>query len=419
MSVNYSKPPKVSKETEQLLFQAIVQDDAVRIGVFLEQGISMSHYFEDDWDGICDDQGRRTFHRSISEVVVRRNALRIAGEFFKQGYSEAHFEREAPVAYAASFGSAEMIRLMIDKGFDPNKKRHSEPPLLIAVIRGSYECCAALIESGKCNPYVKDQYGRSYISDETDEQGHPIVISRDNRPLGEAARQGRLDIVQLIVEFKADKKTMVRAAVLAAENGHEDVSLYLLDKLDALRKKGTTHDYPYHIAIAAVQHRLTSVIDRIIAQEPRALHLVNGNSTLLSAACKHNDVELVRRLLAAGVDAHAQGDSIYYVYTGKEFLTCQSDELWERRYDPAPGMGDMKIAGPLRSQSPSSPLAEAAASGNLEIVRLLVEQGVDHNTAYVKTSRPNLKMSLMFNVAAIELAKHFGHNAVVDYLSSI
>lgn len=392
---------EINDDVERELLKAISLDDTIQFCKFLEQGLPATHHFSGYW---MEDSEAGFFRKSIAEVVVIKNALQIGDILFDQKNIQAQFEYKAAIGYAAVFGTADMIRLMVAKGFDPNKKRYTSPPLLLAIIRESMDCCEALIESGHCNPYAKDQYH---------------IINKENRPLCEAARQGWLDIVRLIVEFKKDNKTLARAAIVAAENSHEEVALYLLDKLNVGRKKGNTQDCPYHIIIPAIEHRLMRIVNRLLEEEPRALHLVNNNATALSTACKHNNIELVKRLISMGADIHAADDKKHHVYTGKKFVTCSSEELLNSAYDPPPGAGDMKIALPLYRQSPSSPLAEAAASGNLEIVQLLIEQGVNPDTAYIKCSRPELKMTLMHDVAAIELARHFGHTAVVDYLAGI
>ena len=392
--------PNVSEEMERELVRAISLDDGALFQKLLGQGISAFHIFR-GYENEGGDLG--TFHKPIAQVIVIKNALRIASTFFDLQDMQAQFEYKAPVAYAIVFGTPEMVRLMVDKGFDVNKKRVTQPPLLAAAIKGCLDCCKALIGSGRCNPYAKDQHDGPH----------------EDRPLCEAARQGRLDIVKLIVEFKKDRRTLVRSAIVAAENGHEEVALYLLDALDAGRKKGGTEEYPYHIIMVAAEHRLMKIVDRVLAQEPRTLHLINDHKTPLAMACKNNHIELLEQLIAMGADVHAVEDSRYFVYTGKTFMACNAEELWDAGYNPAPNAGEMKIAQPLHRQSPSSPLAEAAASGHLGIVKMLVGLGVDPETAYIKAPRPGLTMALMFNVPAIELARAHGHAAVVDYLSGV
>jgi ankyrin repeat protein len=385
---------------EKEVFGTVCSDNAKEFQRLLATNHNFSFRFRGDWiDGDVID----IYQKSVAEVVVIKNALQIGEVFFGLEGVEAQFEYKAAIAYAVLFGTPDMIRLMVRKGFDPNKKRHTEPPLLIAAIKGDFEACEAMMASGQCNPYVKDQYGR---------------VEKEDRPLCEAARQGGLDIVKLIVEFKKDKRTLVRAAIVAANNGHEAVALYLLDQLANGRKKGSTQDYPYHIIIPAARHEMMRIVERLIKEEPRTLHLVNANETALSVACKYNKINLAKYLISQGSDVHATDESKYYVYTGSEFIECGAEELWNSPYAPPPHAHEMKIALPLSRESPSSPLAEAAASGNLEIVELLIANGVGPETAYMKSARrPGLKLEMTYDVPAIELARHFGHTSVVDYLS--
>ncbi|WP_170834009.1 ankyrin repeat domain-containing protein [Pseudomonas argentinensis] len=398
---------EVTDELEEEIFKTIATDDAEKFNSLLEQGLFLGHNFNGSWIGDIlsnNPESINFYHWTVPEVIALKNALKIADNVFSLQHVQALFPYTAAVAQAALLGKADMIRLMISKGFDPNKKRHTEPPLLIAVISGNYECCEALVGSGLCNPYVKDRYGR---------------IGKDDRPLGEAARQGRLDIVKLIVEFKKDKKTLVRAAVLAAENGHEEIAQYLLDSLDAGRKKGSTQEYPYHMAIPAVKHRMVSVIERLLRIEPRILDLVDNNRTMLSTACEHNHIDLVEYFIGLGADVHATDSSKYIVYSGKGFAFCASEELFEACNLPPTGAGDMKISLPLYSQTPSSPLAEAAANGHLEIVKMLVGRGVKLDTAYIKSPRFGIDRELTYDAPAINLARAYGHEAVVEYLSTV
>nr|WP_298138317.1 ankyrin repeat domain-containing protein [uncultured Pseudomonas sp.] len=397
---------KLTDELEEEIFKIIAADDAEKFNLLLEQGLSLGHRFSGSWIGDLlsnDPEIINFYHWTVPQVIVLKNALKIAGNVFSL-HVQALFPYKAPIAEAALLGKADMIRIMISKGFDPDKKRHTEPPLLIAVISGNYECCEALVGSGLCNPYVKDRYGR---------------VGKDDRPLGEAARQGRMDIVKLIVEFKKDKKTLVRAAVLAAENGHEEIALYLLDNLDAGRKKGSSQEYPYHMAIPAVKHRMISVIERLLRVEPRILDLVDNNRTMLSTACEHNHIDLVEYFVGLGADVHATDSPKYIVYSGKGFASCAAEELFEACYQPPPGAGDMRISLPLYSQTPSSPLAEAAANGHLEIVKMLVEWGVNIDTAYIKSPKYGMDRKLTYGAPAIDLARAYGHGAVVEYLSAV
>lgn len=398
---------EVTEGLEEEIYNAIAMDDVEKFNSLLEQGVSVSHYFKGDWiwDVLSSDSEIvNFFHWSIPQVIVMKNALKIADSVFELQYVQSLFPYKAAVANAVLQGRADMIRLMISKGFDPNKKSYYEPPLLGAVINGSYECCEALVKSGLCNPYVKARYSRG----------------KEDRPLSEAARQGRLDIVKLIVEFKKDKKMLVRAAVLAAENGHEEVALYLLDSLDVGRKKGSTHEYPYHMAMHAVKYRMISVIERLLRVEPRVLHLVDSNRTMLSVACEHNHIDLVEYFVGLGADVHATDKKKYLVYTGKEFVSnAATEELLKECNSPPKGAYDMKISLPLFSQAPSSPLAEAVAGGHLEIVKKLVEWGVNPGTAYVKSFRSGIDSKLTYNAPAIDIARGYGHAAIVEYLSSV
>ena len=395
----------ITDQIEENLFKIICLDDVVAFKVLLESNLSLNHQFVGDWMTqsplISHAEHPSIYNKTIPVVVVIKDAKQIAEAIFDLEGTDAYFSNRAPIYYCCVYRSVNVLRILLKKGFDPNKKQHTEPPLLAAVLEGFYDCCEALIESGKCNPYVKDQYGRLY---------------RENRPLCEAARAGRLDIVKLIVEFKQNKKMLVRATITASKNGHEEIVLYLLDKLDKGRKKSNTQNYPFHVVIAAAENGLHRVIDRMIEMEPRVIQLVDGNRTMLSTAAKVNDIELVKRLLSMGADIHAADKSLYYLYTGKIFIQAGSPEASAQFSNP-PGAQEMLISIPLSHENPSSPLAEASANGNLEIVKLLVSDGADPDLSFVHAQRNDLNFYLMCNSSAIQLAEARGHTKVVDFLT--
>ena len=410
---------EVTEELEEKIFNIICKDDVSAFKLLLAQGLPLHHRFKGDWISehpvIKNNNHPVIYAQSVAKVVVINNAKKIATVMFDLPGIEDRFESRAPIYYAAEYGSADIIRLLIDKGFDPNRKQHGTTPLHYAVFLKQLDCVKALIDSGKCNPYLVSRSGPG-----------------DNCTLCQAAKEGLDGIVKIIVEFKLDKKWATAAAVIAAENAYEEIALYLLDKLDQKQKKADEKYYPFHIVIPAARNNLTRIIDRMLEKEPRVLNLVGQGSTMLSSAAEANNIKLVKKLIRLGaqvfvpqrklmgLDGENKINSNLHSYNGREILaygtSSQSRPEYGSKQDAkltAEAL-EMRIYGAF----PSDPLAEAVVNRNLELVKLFVEAGCVASESYLSSSRNGVSYEQSSKLNAIELARLLGFSEIADYLGA-
>jgi ankyrin repeat protein len=117
---------------------------------------------------------------------------------------------------AAFSGSADAVRLLLDRGADPNlraRTRFRNTPLQAALLPGQYETAKLLLERG-ADPNVRQAKGFT--------------------PLQEAALLGRRDLVDLLLAHGAEPNSRAddgRTAVTEALRGrHADLAAYLKSK---------------------------------------------------------------------------------------------------------------------------------------------------------------------------------------------
>ncbi|MFN4120164.1 ankyrin repeat domain-containing protein [Acidovorax sp.] len=364
---------KLSEAQDRELIDIIDCDDAERMKQLLDQGMPAEHRLTSLWAMTALQNEGRT----VPQMVIARNALKVADHVFDRLSKNWNLDTKNALIFAVQDGTSDMVRLMIGKGFDPDKKSYQEPPFWHAVVKGRYDICEALLSSGQCNPYAKTGHAAALWLD-----GKPVHLEKT--PIGEAIRQGRLDIVKLIVEFKLNKAALADAAEVAVKYHQEDIALYLLDKLHAGRKPGDTRNYPARMALWAAERGMFHIAERLMEKEPRVLQLLVNNDSLVCAAARRGDFEQVQQLVAMGAEIQAKNTSNFYVYDGKEFLTCEAAK------------------GTRHAQYPLSPLYQAAENGHLEIVKYLVERGV-----------------LPYETSLIGYCEARGHTEVAEYLKSL
>ena len=381
---------EVTEQVEKELYQILKNDDKHEFEKYLNKNLNLNHTFT----GI--DIELDAYYKTICGVIVCMNALKIAELCFHTESMDKLGFREAPIYTASKNNDSEMIELLISKGISPNKKYQGNTPLLTTILEENYDAFKTLLNSGKCNPSSKNSHSMSMSVE-------GCTIYTEKTPICELARRGLVDFVELIMEYKIDKKQMQRAVIVACENNHEEIALKLLDKIDLKRKGSDLINYPLSAIFPAIENSLHNVTERLLSIDPQIVNYIDNRRTLISSACKVNNTLLIRNLLSKNVDVQCVDRSKYVIFDNKQFLVANT-----------------KQAEDFSFEQPTHPLAVASAHGHLDLVKLFIELGVDSRVSIIRENTAGFTgNSMLYNVPALDLAKENDHSEVVSFLEGI
>ncbi|MCA9399637.1 MAG: ankyrin repeat domain-containing protein, partial [Candidatus Omnitrophica bacterium] len=254
---------------------------------------------------------------------------------------------------AVAAENSEMIELLARKGADINHLSSWDTPLLInAIMHDKFTAAKKLVLLGA------DIKVRGYHREELN-----IYLSWDWTPLMCAARQGRLELVQTILDKGADvnetgwsqsRRVPENAADIAAYSGHMDV-LQLLLKKGAILSPNVLHK--------AVRAGRADIVKFLITEQKSDVNFLDplqGKSPLMEAAWwGHKDILL--ELIHSGADVNQKGS-----------------------------FGHTPLGEAIRSNNPDS-------NRQLEVIVLLVENGADvadEDNVYLMTP---LQLAIEYN----------------------
>lgn len=152
----------------------------------------------------------------------------------------------------------------------------------------------------------------------------------------------------------------------------------------------------------AVKAADTEQVRSLIAGSKERLQQMTPFGTWLHIAAKHGNLEMVQCLISMGADVNAKGGT----FGGAPI-------------NLAAGYGQIDVVRTLLdyrasldvSEPERNPLFSAIQGGHFEIVKLLIEGGIDHRVRYTGES--------MKDMDALAFARERGKTEVVDYLAKL
>jgi len=262
-----------------------------------------------------------------------------------------------PLHWAAYYGSAEIARLLLDRGADVNgDKRHMLTPIELAAARGHKDVAELLI-------------------------AHGAELS-----LHTAASLGMLDKVRALLDAVPESVNQrdrfhTSALIWAAFWGHKDV-------VDLLLSKGAKEEgqYTYTALHAAAENGQREVAELLIAkgESPNASHYQGSLS---------DGVDLAWRLTLVDYRRPKEGYGVRPIH-----LAAQNGhrEVVESLIARGAGIEVRDLGG-------RTPLLVAAEKGKTDIVVLLLGRGADVNTADERGMTPLHDAADRGDVALAEL----------------
>ena len=234
----------------------------------------------------------------------------------------------------------DVVKFLINKGAQVNvQNRYGVSPLLLCAESGNQDLVQALVEAGadvNITPHG-ELAEENFLAGQT--------------PLFGAAKKGHLDICEYLIRNGADVNavTMTGATPLytATEEGHlEVVELLIRQGADVNRSPKGPVAHDLHIEnqtplLIACMRNHEAIIRHLIESGANVNVTSERGSSPFLAICQHNNVELARLLIKHGARHDVEAKNLY----------------------------DGQING----------LIVAAESGSFDILRLLVEAGLDVN----------------------------------------
>lgn len=283
----------------------------------------------------------------------------------KMGYTPLHMATSSTISLATSLAvdHLEVVRILLALNVEVNARDcDGSTPLVNASAKGSIDVIQLLLDSNA-------------VADVTDNRGQT--------PLHIAASCNRLEVTRILlgrndVEVDAQDNeglTALHSASGAWPEGHPEVVKLLLDRGAKAHVRDNGGNTALHIAAFHGCLEVSCILLRHNAE----IDARNDNgSTPLLRASKAGHLDVVQLLLSHDADAHVRdsnGNTALHLAAaggGFELVLCRLAKLFEARE----GANTWINEGPSQSQQ-ISPDREDSGEGSPEIVRLLLDHGVD------------------------------------------
>ncbi|KAF7557229.1 hypothetical protein G7Z17_g762 [Cylindrodendrum hubeiense] len=283
---------------------------------------------------------------------------------------------KTPLYWAASEGHAEVMRVLISAGANPDQDDNISglKPLHVAAMHNRHEAVTVLLEAG-----VSPLTGKT--REDPGRRCGNAPTSTGQTPLMYACHAGHLEAVEAFLPFLKDMGTVQRALVWAAETGRSAVVTRIL------------------------QHPGVDVNAKVFGDTP------------LFFACGYSDVATITALLQAGADPNTScsgsGSHVNYMHLPVPYLATNGTKLnclhrlcglsTKGNYHRKGEAEDLQRifsllvqAGiDINQRAPSGQTALHGAISSPVLTRLLLDAGADANATDSKGSAPLHKVECL------------------------
>ncbi|WP_341816915.1 ankyrin repeat domain-containing protein [Wolbachia endosymbiont (group A) of Agelastica alni] len=335
------------------------------VSILIDQGADIS---------AKDKDGKTPF-----EIASEQNHTEVANFL-----SEKQGEYNRSLLNAVKKRDISEITDLLNRGADVNvKNNRGDTPLHLVARNGHLEVVEKLIENG-ANVNEKDIHGET--------------------PLHRAAEKGRLEVVEKLIENGANvnEKDIHGETPLhrAAEKGRLEVVEKLIENGANVNEKGDNENTPLHWA---AENGYLEVIEKLIENGANVNEKGDNENTPLHWAAAKGRLEVVEKLIEKGANIGVEDKG------GKTpFERAEKNQRTEVA----------KFLATVKDNDDKTALHYAAEKGNLDLVRLLIENVADIN-AKNKDGMTPFKIALVYDktevINFLAIAKDKNNNTALHY----
>ncbi|AIF81939.1 hypothetical protein I862_06925 [endosymbiont of Acanthamoeba sp. UWC8] len=293
-------------------------------------------------------------------------------------------DRINPLAAAAIEGYYDIVKLLLDKGADPNiAANKGVTPLYIAAQNGHVNVVELLLKRGANTDFI------------TDEGITPLYI---------AAQNGHVNVVELLLKSGANVDPITGKGItplyIAAQNGYVNIVELLLKRganTNFITDEGIT---PLYIA---AQNGYVNIVELLLKSGANANFITEESTTPLYIAAQNGHENIVRLLLSQGAEVNIITDQ----NATPLYIAVQNGHESVVRLLLSRG-AEVNFA----DENGFTPLYIASKKGYENIVKLLLEHNAEINSTADNGFTPLYTAVLNGHEGVVKLL--LSHNAEVD-----
>lgn len=314
----------------------------------------------------------------IQEILLRRGAE----PHLRTAYGDTYLSN------AVSHGDSAIVKLLLDRGADPNENEHGLSPLCWAAAHGYYETIRILLDNGARRDYRCRKFGRTPLSYAAE------GLDTFHQCRSSSAQCNYAKVTQILLDYGADVYTQDfgdRTPLYYAITGqHKEGLRLLLDSgVDANSRVSRT-EFALHVAS---EYEDAAIPELLLSRGAWVDMLDDHGRTPLSHAAEYGRYQIARILLDTGahpsaIDGAGQTPLHYAAQRGKT-------EVFSILLDKGANLESTDALG-------RTPLCHACRCGHSDIVKILLERMKNPNSATYLGETPS------------SIAESCGHGHIVE-----